>query len=176
MKFGTPIRLGAFLAVLICACPIWSYEPPTQAAAADFAAGVGYLRQGNLRAAEEKLLKAAQMDPSNPQIYNLLGFIADQTGRPAQGVRYYRKSLQLDPNFTAARNNLGSLFLRQGKLDLARREFEKTLESDANNVTAHNNLGLVAFEQGQYDRAVFQLEKARNAAPHDLGVLFTLGL
>src|ERR1035438_1826044 len=78
-------------------------------------AGINQLKGGDFRAAEVQLQKALQLDPKNPEVYNLLGFVDDQTGRPQQAIHNYEEALTLAPNYSAARNNLGSAYLRMGK-------------------------------------------------------------
>jgi len=143
--------------------------------AADYLqAGINEIKRGDFRSAEDQLRKAAQMDPRNPQAYNLLGFVADQTGQPQQAIRYFEEALDLAPNFTAARNNLGSAYLRLGKVTLAVEQFEKTLRSHPDDVTAHYNLGLIFLQTGAPVKAVTHLEKALSVSPQDPAVFFLL--
>ena len=86
------LALGALLGV----CPALAQDAAA-GAATSLKAGEDYLRAGDLRAAEEKLLQSASLNSKNPQTYNLLGFICDQTGRSGLALQYYKKALQLSP-------------------------------------------------------------------------------
>jgi len=116
----------------------WPAKPQAPANARPFLdAGVSDLKRGDLHAAERELLEAANLDPGNPQTYNLLGFICDQTGRSDQSVRYYERALTLAPTFSAARNNLGNVYLREGKTSLAIEQFQQTLPLRPDDLTAN---------------------------------------
>lgn len=137
-------------------------------------AGIDNIKSGDLRAAEAQLQKAVQLAPKNPEAYNLLGFVDDQTARPQQAIRCYEEALNLAPNYSAARNNLGSAYLRMGKVSLAIEQFEKTLRSRPDDLTANYNLGLIYLQTGTPLKAVAHLEKAHSIAPRDAPVLFVL--
>jgi len=137
-------------------------------------AGINEIKSGDLRAAEEQLRKAVQLDPKNPEAYKLLGFVDDQTARPQQAIHYYEQALTLAPNYSAARNNLGSAYLRMGKVSLAIEQFEKTLQSHPDDLTANYNLGLIFLQTGDPVKAVTHLEKAHSISSHDPTVLFIL--
>ncbi|PYU97326.1 MAG: hypothetical protein DMG26_21780, partial [Acidobacteria bacterium] len=132
------LALGALLGV----CPALAQDAAA-GAATSLKAGEDYLRAGDLRAAEEQLLQSASLNSKNPQTYNLLGFICDQTGRSGLALQYYKKALQLSPSFTAARNNLGAAYFRQGKPSLAVDQFLQTLRCRPSDLTANYNLGLI---------------------------------
>ena len=130
--------------------PLWVCPVPAQDAAARAAsslkAGENYLKGGDLRAAEKQLLEAVSLNSQNPQTYNLLGFVCDQTGRVEQAFHYYKTALKLNPSFTAARNNLGATHFRQGKIDPAVEEFLQTLRYRPSDLTANYNLGLISTQ------------------------------
>jgi len=153
----------------------WPAKPQAPANARPFLdAGVSDLKRGDPHAAERELLEAANLDPGNPQTYNLLGFICDQTGRSDQSVRYHERALTLAPTFSSARNNLGNLYLREGKTSLAIEQFQQTLRLRPDDLTANYNLGPIELQKGAPASALTYLEKARSVSPADPAVLFAL--
>jgi tetratricopeptide (TPR) repeat protein len=166
---------GKLIIILLLAWggPAAALEDATQAVE-HLKAGVQYIRSGNLVAAEQELRKALSLDSHNPEIYNLLGFVCDQTDRPDQAVENYQAALKLNPDFTAACNNLGASYLRQGKRKLAQEEFRRTLARHPRDLTANYNLGLIYLEDNEYEKARACLETARSVAPDDPAVLFSL--
>jgi len=159
--------------LLVSASPARTFDDPARAAQY-LKAGAQYLRSGNLSAAEKELRKAIALDSRNPEIYNLLGFICDQTHRPDQAIQNFQAALKLNPGFTPARNNLGSSYLRQQKPELALEEFRQTLVFRPDDVTANYNSGVIYLQQGQPSKATAYLEKAHSVSPDDPAVLFNL--
>src|SRR5207249_6025361 len=107
-------------------CPVLAQDTAARAASS-LKVGENYLKSGDLRAAEKQLLQAVSLNSQNPQTYNLLGFVCDQTGRVEQAFQYYKTALKLDPSVTAARNNLGAADFRQGRIDHAVEECLRAL-------------------------------------------------
>lgn len=173
MRLSTALKTLLLLILLAQDCPCAARENPARARE-HLNAGVKYLQKGKLRDAEQHLLKAAELNPREPQPYNLLGFICDQTGRPDEAVLYFRKALELDPKSSGAHNNLGSSYFRQGKIALAREQYEQTLLLYPNDPTANYNLGLIDLRSGEPAQALTYLEKARAISPGDQGVLLYL--
>jgi tetratricopeptide (TPR) repeat protein len=161
------------IAALLCACPAWSQTSATRAEHF-LKSGMADLKAGRFNAAEAELRSAAQLDGANPEIYNLLGFICDQTNRAKQAVQYYEKALAIDPDFTAARNDLGSVYLREGYFTLAVQQFKATIQFRPHDTTANYNLGLIYLDQGKYDQAARYFNIAHLASPTDPGVLLNL--
>jgi len=81
----------------------------------DFAAsyinvGLIEIKRDNLHTAETALLRAAQLAPQQPEIYNGLGIIYRRTGRFNEAETAYLKALQLAPNYANAHLNIGILY------------------------------------------------------------------
>lgn len=138
------------------------------------ALAAAHLKAGNLKAAEEQLRQAVTHQSRDPEVYNLLGFVCDQTGRPEEARQHFLRALQLNPDFHRARNNLGAHYFRTGKLDLAEEQFRKSFESNSGDVTASHNLGLIYLSRGDAGQALRFLERAQALAPQDSGILFNL--
>ena len=55
--------------------------------------GDSLLREGKPTQALGELLKAAELDPNNPQIHNVLGMVYLEKGMPAQAIDQFQKAL-----------------------------------------------------------------------------------
>ena len=71
--------------------------------------GIALHRNGELAAAEERLLQALELNPEHPVIHNELGIIYRKTGRFDQARRSYEAALATYPGYHHARRNLGVL-------------------------------------------------------------------
>lgn len=71
--------------------------------------GVAYHLTGDLKAAEEQLLLALELNPSHPIVHNELGIVYRKTGRFQQARQSYEAALAVYPGYHYARRNLAVL-------------------------------------------------------------------
>jgi len=91
--------------------------------------GILYLREGDLKAAEDNLTKAVQVNPDNAMAYNQLGILYRRIGRFDEAKRAYDHALRITPDYANAHLNLGilyDLFLQNSRQAL--RHYERYLE------------------------------------------------
>ena len=81
-------------------------------------------KDGRFEAAIKHLLKAAETDPDNSDVYNLLGYNYRSFEMNDQAFRYYRKALELNPRHRGAHEYIGELYLKLGKLSKAKKHLE----------------------------------------------------
>src|ERR1039458_9086071 len=174
MMHHGPTQTASLIVAALWACFAGTQETPSHQAVNYLQAGIDEIKSGDFRGAEGQLQKAIRLDPRNPEAYNLLGFVSDQTDRTLQAIQYYEEALNLAPTFSAARNNLGSAYLRMGKTSLAVEQFEKTLRYRPDDLTANYDLGLICLQTGAPAKSVAHLEKAHSLAPNDSAVFFIL--
>lgn len=91
--------------------------------AVDYPACIGLSRRfayvHRLQEAVTHARRAAGIDPSRPEAFNLLGAYCEARGEPLEAQRYYRAALELDPSYGPAKHNLNRLVeRRKGSLDL----------------------------------------------------------
>ena len=67
--------------------------------------GVGYLQQGNLAVAKEKLERAREEDPSDPDVHGAMALLDERLGKDKDADKDYRTALRLAPNDPAMLNN-----------------------------------------------------------------------
>jgi len=138
-----------------------------EAARDNTALGVGYLREGRLDLALEKLRRAVQEDPNYAPAHSTLAIAYAQRGDQQLAENEYRRALDLgdDP---AVRNNFGAFLCSIGKADEADRYFMQA----ANNrdyptpEAAWANAGVCAHKTGNQARADADFREALRLNPN----------
>jgi Tfp pilus assembly protein PilF len=134
-----------------------------RAARSHFDLGNAHLHEGNPRAALEEYLQARELDPTLPDVHNVLGLVYHNTyGRHDDAIASYKKALELNPGFSEAWNNLGTVYLSLERWDEAVTCFEKALDDILYKTPwiAEVNLGWALFKKGDAARGLAHLEKS----------------
>jgi type IV pilus assembly protein PilF len=132
--------------------------------------------QGNPREALVYLLKAAELDPDNPDIEHKLARVYEDIGENDLALQRYKKAISLKPNFSEAFNNMGALYSKMKEWDKALECFQEAA-SDILYTTPHfayHNMGLVYFYNDDYSRAIENYQKAMILAPSYVNVYYDL--
>jgi len=142
--------------------------------------GKTFLARGDYTAGLNELLKAAELDPENPEIqYNLaLGYRFMNLHNKA--IMHFKKAIALKANYSEAYNDLGCTYLLLSKWDLAITYFKKALENTLYPTPhfAQNNMGYAYYKKGEYNKAVESYREAIKYQPsfsrafHNLGIAY----
>lgn len=138
--------------------------------------GRSLVLQGKSRAGLEYLIKAAELDPDNPEIEHDLALVYMDLEEYKLSLQHYKKAISLKPNYSEAINNMGTLYSRMKEWDKALECFEQAA-SDILYKTPHfayHNMGLVYFYKGDYARALEFYQKALKLEPAYENVYFDL--
>jgi type IV pilus assembly protein PilF len=87
--------------------------------------GVGYLQEGNLAIAKEKLEKARSQDPHNPEIHGAMALLDERLGKDKEADKEYRTALELAPHDPAMLNNYAVFLCSHERVDEGVRYFEQ---------------------------------------------------
>ncbi len=110
-------------------------------------AAEAYVRQGIFAEALSLFERAAEVNPSDPRLYNFLGICSRQLNRHQLAIGYYHKALKLDPNDPGLHFNLGTACLNAGEKGAARREYETALKLSPDFNEAREALGNLSTQQ-----------------------------
>jgi tetratricopeptide (TPR) repeat protein len=135
-----------------------------------------YRMTGDLAKMEDVLNRALKADPSNPDVYGLLGQVYLSQGKIAQAKKEYGEITRLQPRSVPAHTMMGLLCYVERDLDGAQKWWEKALQIDANAAAAANNLAwLYANGRGNLDVALALAQTAKSSVPDSPDFNDTLG-
>ena len=182
LYFGMPLRKGILfiLPILIllflsagCAGSMKERKEKTTAMQ-DM--GRSLVLQGNPREGLAYLIKAAELDPDNPDIEHDLARAYGDLQEYDLALRHYKKAISLKSNFSEAVNNMGTVYSRMKEWDKALECFQQAA-SDIMYKTPHfayHNIGLVYFYKGEYEKAIESYQKALKLEPSYATVYYDL--
>ena len=120
-------------------------------AGAIFLIATVYLKAGKHGLAENLYMRALQLAPDMPEIYNNLGSIYQLEGRTAEALEAFSKTQELDPDNNEALGNLASVYVNNHTPDKAIELADRLLEREPDNNDAIWNRGLAYLEKGMWD-------------------------
>lgn len=102
----------------------------------------GGMEIGDPQYAIEKLKRAAELNPKNPEIYVNLGINYLKSGNEHGGDAYeaFNNALRIDPKYARANYRLGKIFLSQGNKEKFEEYFNKSIQADPKFAPAYLDL------------------------------------
>ena len=122
-----------------------------EAAVANMNLGAGYLRQGNIELAIERLQRALAQDPRLVQAHTTIGLAYNQIGNFEEAENHFLRATQLDPDDGAAANAYAAYLCERGNRWADARPFFRRAAADTDYGTpevALTNAGLCARDAG----------------------------
>jgi type IV pilus assembly protein PilF len=122
--------------------------PNTTAAGYNVQLGVGYLQQGDVQRAKQKLLLAQAQAPDSAQVQDAMGYFHENTGDNQAAATSYLQAINLDPKSGAAQNNYGAFLCRTGHYQESVQHFLLAVQDPnyLNTAEAYENAGLCAMQ------------------------------
>lgn len=129
--------------------------------------GIGYLQQGDIDRAKQKLLLAEQQDPNSPLVWDSFAYFYSKTGDNAKADQYYQKAIGLAPNNGKTLNNYGVFLCGEGKYQQAIQYFDAAVKDPGYVTTgqAYENAGLCAEQIPDMNKAKTLFTKALQNDP-----------
>jgi type IV pilus assembly protein PilF len=97
----------------------------SQAASLNLQLGYGYLQQGNLQIAKQKLERALSEDPHNPQVHSAMGLLDERLGKDKEADSEYRTSLSMAPHDPSLLNTYAVFLCSHNRAVEGVRNFEE---------------------------------------------------
>ncbi len=120
---------------------------------------------GRLEEAGDLILRAAELDETNPVYHANCGAVLNLLGRAAEAEAASRHVIDLVPGHAEAHNNLSVALDQQGRTDEALVACRRAIELKPDYAEAYINLGNMRFRQGLVDDAVAAYREAVRLAP-----------
>ena len=177
LSAGVLVALALALGACVSSNPSKAADSNVQASAYNLQLGIAYLQQNNLATAKEKLERAAQENPKDPNVHNALALLYERLGQPDQADKEYRTALRLDPQNPEIANNYGAYLCRTNRaeegarrlLEVAKNPLYRTPEA------AYTNAGVCLRSLHRDDEAERNIRRALEIRPSFAEAVFQLG-
>ena len=155
-----------------------SNAAPEAPADPELEAALARHRAGDLDGAREAYQRLLAARPERPDVLNLLGMVARQSGEIAEAVELFRRAAKADPANPINQFQLGEALRASGPDSAlaAIAAYRRAVTLEPRLVDAHTNLGLTCLAQGFHGEAVESLRQAAALEPEDAGNQANLGI
>ncbi len=122
--------------------------------------------------------KIMQIDSTNSRVYQQIGVILLELGRPKEAEQNFEKAMRLDPTNAFARIDAGWMYCDQNRFDEAEQIFKRAMQIDPTEIIAYNGLGWAYMNLYRFDEAekIFKegirLDSTNAYTYHSLGMLY----
>ncbi len=105
--------------------------------------GLGYLANGQLDLAWERLNAALLEDPGYATAHNGIALVYNRLNEPGKAEEHFKRAIALNPSDSAAQTNYGSFLCEHGRIDEGEKYFMKAVENPLykNPAMAYTNAG-----------------------------------
>ena len=138
--------------------------------------GLGYLQKGRPDWARDRLQRALEIDPNDPQANDAMGLVWQTEGELDLAEDSFKKALREDPKFTLARHHLGRLYARMKRYKEAR-DLLSEVANDRyynNRAGAYNDMALNFFRMGNSQGAIEAYTQSLRLAPYNVDALVNI--
>jgi type IV pilus assembly protein PilF len=127
-----PLALLALLALGLAGCaPVQTRQAAggEQESAADInlRLGQGYLEQGRLEIAHDRINRALALEPRNPKAHTLMAVLQEKIGDSSQAGVHYLRAVEFAPRSGVYLQNYARWLCREGRFAEAEAHFERAL-------------------------------------------------
>lgn len=133
------------------------------------------VNSGQFELAEQAAKQLAQMHPSEPFLFSILGVCQARLGKSTDAATNYKWALKLNPEFVEVYNNLGSLLVETGKPKEAVSYLRKAISKRPGYPEAHHNIGAAHMALGDRDMALQSFDRAVELDPKYANALNSRG-
>lgn len=137
-------------------------DPKARAAKNNVELGIGYLQQGNRKAAIEKLQKALDQEPNYAPAHHSIALAYQEFGQFDLAEQHFRKAVELSPHDGNVLNNFGAFLCNQKRYTEGEEQFRLALRDPtyATPERALENAGMCILRLPDYDKAEQYLRQA----------------
>ena len=169
------ITVGLCFLLLACAST-QEQERYHKIAESNVQLGVGYLQQGKVDAALEKIKKALKAEPNYPEAHSSIALVYQQLDEDEKAKEHYETALELQPDSGIIHNNYATLLCKMGKPLKAEPHFLKAINDRRYRTPAQalENLGSCLMQIPDLDKAEKYLRQSLRINPKLPGALLQM--
>jgi tetratricopeptide (TPR) repeat protein len=130
---------------------------------------------GQLEEAVRRYRQVLDIDPTDANVWHLLGAAFHALGNLVEAEACYLQALELAPNLAEAHCNLGVMQMARGRVGDAIASYTRALRIKPGFPEASNNLGLALIEQGNPEEALASFREAVRFKPDFAEAHYNLG-
>lgn len=131
---------------------------------------------GRLAEAEGIYRQLLAIYPNNPDIWHLLGVLAQQAGHLDEALRLIQQAIAANPGSFAYHNNLGLLLTKLGRREEAVAAFQNAIRLNPSGAEPQYNMGITLSELGRAEESIGAYQAALQRNPHHASAKLNLGL
>lgn len=157
MSYIYRYMLLIFVAGGLVACQVNSARDVAslKASAANTELGIYYLREGDHALAMNKLTKAVNQNPVNPDAHNAIALLYVRLGEMQDADDHFRKAVKIEPKNSSFHVSYGAFLCNRNQLEAADKHFKVALNDPlyARREIAYTNAGNCALRGGNNKKA-----------------------
>lgn len=119
----------------------------------------------NLKAAEEKLLKAMEIGPNNANVYYTYSYVLSMMGRPEDALRMVEKAKVLDPTSVSSFNYQAIALYLMKRYDEAKTILREAIRLYPIVIRLFDHLARVLVTTGEYEEALRVIDQGLKMGP-----------
>jgi type IV pilus assembly protein PilF len=129
--------------------------------------GLGYLRNGQVELAWERLNTALEADPNYATAHNGVALVYDRLNEPEKAEQHFKRAIELNPSDSAAQTNYGVFLCQRGRIDEGEKYFLKAVQNPLYNkpAMAYTNAGMCKLRADDPSGAEVYFRAALRADP-----------
>lgn len=163
----------AWLALLVagglvaCASSGSTSSRKSDAAAINVQLGLGYLQQGNLAIAKEKLERALSEDPNSANVHAALGLLDERLGKDKDADQEYHRALSISSQDPSILNSYAVYLCSHGRAVEGVRYFEQAATNPLYRTpwAAYTNAGVCLRSAHHEEEAAQRFQRAQQSNP-----------
>jgi len=138
--------------------------------------GIGYLREGQVELAWNRLQRALDADPNFSTAHNAMGLVQERLNDPEKAEEHYLRAISLNPSDSSAQVNYGNFLCQHDRLEEGEQRFLQATKHPLYDQpeVAYANAGECMKRAGQFEKAERYLRAALAANPKMPGALLAM--
>ncbi len=119
---------------------------------------------------------ALKVTKGNYVIYNNLGALLSEQGKPEEAIVLYHQAIEAVPDYPNALNNLGIAYYRLGRDEEAIQTLKQAVQTKSDFAEAYYNLGVAYNKTGRYQESAEAFRSVIKIKPDDAEAYYNLGV